>query len=101
MSEPKPPEAATWVPAASDPQKLREWARARKLEVKGIHGTMTIKNSLPSMDEVGLLAEKLNALEWANDSDKVRTTLVDQLKGPLYSAWLYYLEEQGRAGSGP
>ncbi|GLX08272.1 hypothetical protein [Microbispora sp. NBRC 16548] len=94
MSEPKPPEAATWVPAASDPQKLREWARARKLEVKGIHGTMTIKNSLPSMDEVGLLAEKLNALEWANDSDKVRTTLVDQLKGPLYSAWLYYLEEQ-------
>ncbi|WP_055482274.1 YwqJ-related putative deaminase [Sphaerimonospora mesophila] len=96
MAEPKPPDAATWVPSASDPQKLRAWARERKLEVDGIHGVMTLRNSLPSKDDVELLSKRLNALEWADDPARVRTILIGELEETLHGAWCYYLQEQAK-----
>lgn len=100
MSEPQPPKAETWVPAANDVKKLKEWSRARKAEVDGIHQKMTIRNSEPSKDDVGQLSQKLTALDatlsTAGDPVKARTALVEQLDGLLYSAWLYYLNEQAK-----
>lgn len=98
MAEPKHPDAAEWVPPANDPGKLRAWAGDRKGEVDCIHRTMTIRNSWPSMHDVERMSNKLNALKWADDQaiGVARGTLIDELNGPLYSAWCYYLEEQAK-----